>query len=387
MDGAEQSVCAFGVDADTERILREALDGHPDAKVHRGGMAAAVKQLTGSSSPRVVIVDLDGTSFPAGSIHELAGVCEFGTCVIAVGSNDTARLARELLNTGVSDYLPKPLSVHELREAVVTALDGDAGPARLHAGRVIAFAGCGGGCGATTLAAVTVQAAAAQGSYVAALDLARTFSALPWMLDVEPPAGLDELFGVIAQGKAPAADMVDSLGVAAAPRVAVYGYRTGEGVTPAPSPAAVRWLTEYLANRCHLVVVDGMSDADTLFSMLDGADERVLVYEPTLTSLNHVTHILALLGEGREVMLVENHTRAPRSALAPAQIREALAGRQPDLTLPFEPKLPAATDRGKPGESLGKKFRKSLDHLVERLTRPSVSLAEASDPKRYEASV
>lgn len=376
MNDEEQNVCAFGVDADTERVLREALDGHPEAKVHRGNMAAAIKHLTGSSSPRVVIVDLDGTRFPAGSIHELAGVCEFGTCVIAVGSNDTARLARELLSTGVSDYLPKPFSMHEVREAVVAALAGDGAAARLHAGRVIAFAGCGGGCGATTLAAVTVQAAAAQGSYVAALDLARTFGALPWMLDVEPPAGLDELFGVIAQGKASAAEMVDSLGVAPAPRISVYGYRTGEGVAPAPSPAAVQWLTEHLANRCHLVVVDGMSDADTLFAVLGNADERVLVYEPTLASLNHLTHTLALLGQERQVMLVENHTRAPKSALAPKQVRDALAGRQPDLTLPFEPRLPAAADRGKPGESLGKKFRKGLDHLVERLARPVVSLAE-----------
>ncbi len=376
MNEEEQNVCAFGVDADTERVLREALDGHPEAKVHRGNMAAAIKHLTGSSSPRVVIVDLDGTRFPAGSIHELAGVCEFGTCVIAVGSNDTARLARELLSTGVSDYLPKPFSMHEVREAVVAALAGDGAAARLHAGRVIAFAGCGGGCGATTLAAVTVQAAAAQGSYVAALDLARTFGALPWMLDVEPPAGLDELFGVIAQGKASAAEMVDSLGVAPAPRISVYGYRTGEGVAPAPSPAAVQWLTEHLANRCHLVVVDGMSDADTLFAVLGNADERVLVYEPTLASLNHLTHTLALLGQERQVMLVENHTRAPKSALAPKQVRDALAGRQPDLALPFEPRLPAAADRGKPGESLGKKFRKGLDHLVERLARPVVSLAE-----------
>ncbi len=379
MSEEEQNICAFAADAGTERTMREALDGHPEARGDRGDMSAAIKQLTGASSPRVVVVDLDGTRFPAGSIHELAGVCEFGTCVIAVGSNDTARLARELLTTGVHDYLPKPLSMHEIREAVVLALEGDGAQPRLHAGRVIAFAGCGGGCGATTLAAVTVQAAAAHGSYVAALDLARTFGALPWMLDVEPPAGLDELFDLVVQGKSAASsDMVGSLGAAAGSRVSVYGYRTGEAVPPAPAPGAIQWLTEHLANRSHLVVVDGMADADTRSAVLGEADERVLVYEPTLASLNHVSHNLTLLGQGRDVVLVENHTRAPKSALAPRQVREALAGREPDLTLPFEPKLPGATDRGKPDESLGKKFRKGLDLLVQRLTRPAVSLAEVS---------
>lgn len=380
MNGEDRDICAFAADADTERILREALDGRQDGGVHRGDMAAAIKHLTGASSPQVVIVDLDGSRFPAGSIHELAGVCEFGTKVIAVGSNDTARLARELLTTGVSDYLPKPVSVHEIRESVRTALEGEGAPARLHAGRVVAFTGCGGGCGATTLAAVTVQASAARGSYVSALDLGRTFGALPWMLDVEPSTGLDELLGMIAPDPSSGAEMIDSVSAAAGPRISVYGYRLGEGVPAMPSPAAIHGLTEHLANRSHLVVVDGMSDADTLFSVLENADERVLVYEPTLVSLNHVAYTLALLGDGREAILVENHTRARKSALSASQISHALAGREPDFTIPFEPKLPGATNHGRPDGSLGSKYRKALDRLVEGLTRPAVSLAAAADP-------
>ena len=141
MNGEERDICAFAADADTERILREALDGRQDGAVHRGDMAAAIKHLTGASSPQVVIVDLDGTKFPTGSIHELAGVCEFGTKVIAVGSNDTARLARELLTTGVNDYLPKPVSAREVRESLRAALEGEGAPPRLHAGRVVAVAG------------------------------------------------------------------------------------------------------------------------------------------------------------------------------------------------------------------------------------------------------
>ncbi len=379
MNGDERDICAFAADAATERILREALDGQLDGGVHRGDMAAAIKHLTGATSPQVVIVDLDGSRFPAGSIHELAGVCEFGTKVIAVGSNDTARLARELLTTGVSDYLPKPVSVNEVRESVRTALDGEGAPPRLHAGRVVAFAGCGGGSGTTTLAAVTVQASAARGSYVSALDLGRTFGALPWMLDVEPPAGLDELLGMMAREASSGADMIDSMSVSAGPRIAVYGYRAGEGVPPVPSAAAVHGLTEHLANRSHLVVVDGLSDADTLYAVLENADERVLVYEPTLVSLNRVAHTLGLLGEAREALLVENHTRARKSALSPAQVSQALAGRKPAFTIPFESTLPGATNRGRPDGSLGRQYRKALDGLVQGLTRPAVSLAEAAD--------
>jgi len=207
------------------------------------------------------------------------------------------------------------------------------------------------------------------------------------MLDVEPAAGLDELFGLVAQDHSPAADMIDSVCTAAGPRISVYGYRPGDGAPPAPDPAAVQWLTEQLANRSHLVVVDGMAGADTLFAVFEHADERVLVYEPTLVSLSHVAHTLALLGEGRDAVLVENHTRAPKSALSSKQIRDALAGREPDFTLPFEPKLPGATNRGTLDESLGRKYRKALDRLVESLARPAVSLAEAAalDPAQEPA--
>ena len=377
MNAGNQEICAFAVDAGTVRLLREALGGDNGDAVHRGDMAAVIKHLTGAPSPQVVIVDLDGSPFPAGRIHELAGVCEFGTKVIAVGSNDTARLARELLSAGVSDYLPKPVSVREIREAARAALDGEGGAGRLHAGRVIAFMGCG-GSGATTLAAVTVQASAASGSYVSVVDLDRVFGALPWMLDVEPPGGLDELLSVADADESSGSQMIEAVCAAMGPRVSVYGYRPGEQVPAAPGVAAVQWLIEHLANRSHLVVVDGMSDAGALFPVLENADERVLVYEPTLVSLGRLTRTLALMGERTDAILVENHTRAPRSALGPRQIREALAGREPDQVIPFEPKLPAATDRGSPHESLGKKYRAALAGLVEKLTRRTISLAGAS---------
>lgn len=375
MNEEERNICAFAVDAATERVLREALDDEEEGSVQRGDMTAAIKYLAGAPSPQVVIVDLDGTEFPAGSIHELAGVCEFGTRVITVGSNDTARLARELLSVGVDDYFPKPLAVQEIREAVAAAMGGEEAQRRLYAGRVIAFTGCGGGCGSTTLAAVTVHASAAKGNYVSALDLGRTFGALPWMIDVEPPPGLDELLGMSAPEQSVDASMIDAMRATSGPRISVYGYRPGTGVPPVPRPDAVRWLTGYLANRSHLVVVDGIDAAELLFPVLQDADERVLVYEPTLLSLNRVTQTLSLLGDGRDVILVENHTRAAKGSLSPTQVRDALAGRAPDLSIPFEPRLPSATNRGTPDQSLGRKYRKALDGLIERLTKPAVSLA------------
>ena len=44
--------------------------------------------------------------------------------------------------------------------------------------------------------------------------------------------------------------------------------------------------------------------------------------------------------------------------------------------MPFEPGLPAATNYGLPEREFSKKYRKALDDLTGRLTRPAVSLAD-----------
>jgi len=370
------SILAFAADTATERVLKDALAGR-GAQVRRGDMTAAIKTLTAAASPRLLLVDLDGTEFPVGRIHELAAVCEFGTTVVAVSSNDTARFTRELLACGVSDYLPKPLTVSDIHDAVTTALrDEDEAEARLYAGRVIAFAGCG-GSGATTLAALTALTAAAQGSYVSVLDLERTSGALPLMLDVEPAVGFDELLDLAAKPD-PDPSLIDGVRTRVTPRVSVYGYRAGDSLPPPPTAEAVLWLMEQLANRSHLVLVDGLTDTDLLFAVLPNANERVLVFEPTLVSLNRVIRRLVLLGNDHPSLLVENHTRAPKSALSTADIQYTLAGREPDVTVPFESGLPAATNYGLPEREFGKKYRKALEALTGRLVRPATSLADAA---------
>ncbi len=367
-------ILAFAVDAETEQMLKGALAGR-GAQVRRGNIAAAIKTLTAAASPRLLFVDLDGAEFPVGRIHDLAAVCEFGTAVIAVSSNDTARFTRELLACGVSDYLPKPLTVSDIREAVTTALrDEEDQPSRLYAGRVIAFSGCG-GSGATTLAALTALTAAAQGSYVSVLDLERTSGALALMLDVEPVVGFDELLDLAAKPD-PDPSLIEGVQTQVTPRISVYGYRANDSLPPPPAAAAVQWLMNQLANRSHLVVVDGLTDTDLLFSVLTSTDERVLVFEPTLVSLNRVIRRMALLGRDNWGLLVENHTRARKSALSAEDIRFALAGREPDVTMPFEPGLPAATNYGLLEREFSKKYRKALDTLTGRLTRPAVSLAD-----------
>ena len=163
------------MDPDTGLAVRAALPEW-EVEVHDGNIRTAIGAMPGDASPALILVDLDGVPYPVGSIHELASVCAAGTIVVALGSPDDARYSRDILNTGVADYLPKPIEAERLREVVVGELAGDSD--RHWRGRSAGFAGTG-GSGATTLLAATAITAAARGRYVAVLDLNRAFSALP----------------------------------------------------------------------------------------------------------------------------------------------------------------------------------------------------------------
>src|SRR3546814_10479059 len=58
---------------------------------------------------------------PINDINALAEVCEPGTVVIAAGQVNDVRLYRDLLSSGIQDYLLKPLSLDQVRESLTMA--------------------------------------------------------------------------------------------------------------------------------------------------------------------------------------------------------------------------------------------------------------------------
>ena len=110
-------------------------------------------------------------------------------------------------------------------------------------------------------------------------------------------------------------------------------------------------LLGHLANRAHVVLATGLFDPDARAAIMQKADARVLLYEPTLPSISAAVQCLAQLGPEHPIILVQSHPRMRRSALSQAQIRYALAERRPDVIIPFEPALHAAPNGFQPNES------------------------------------
>src|ERR1700753_4070860 len=121
--GLRDPFAAFVCDEGTAEILRPlAIElGWAPEKIQRGGLRTAVQTLAVSASPQILFVDLSESGDPLNDINALAEVCEPGTVVVASGQVNDVRLYRDLVASGIQDYLLKPVSPDQAREAVAHA--------------------------------------------------------------------------------------------------------------------------------------------------------------------------------------------------------------------------------------------------------------------------
>ena len=118
-NGNRDPFAAFICDEAALDVLRPVVIemGWQPEKCAKGGLRNAVQSLSVAASPNILLVDLSESGDPLNDINALAEVCEPGTVVIAVGQVNDVRLYRDLLASGIHDYLLKPLSAGPLRDA------------------------------------------------------------------------------------------------------------------------------------------------------------------------------------------------------------------------------------------------------------------------------
>jgi pilus assembly protein CpaE len=191
---------AFVCDDATAEILRPVAVEHGWApeKVNKGGLRNAVQSLSVSASPNILFVDLSESGDPLNDINALAEVCEPGTVVIAAGQVNDVRLYRDLLASGIQDYLLKPFTADQLRDAFANAQLTISGPRvnepsleRPHV--MAAVIGVRGGVGASTIASSLAWLMGDKtGRSTALLDLDIHFGTGALALDLEPGRGLTD---------------------------------------------------------------------------------------------------------------------------------------------------------------------------------------------------
>jgi pilus assembly protein CpaE len=191
---------AFVCDETTAEAIRPIAieQGWNPDKVNKGGLRNAVQTLSVSASPNILFVDLSESGDPLNDINALAEVCEPGTVVIASGQVNDVRLYRDLVASGIQDYLLKPLNPDVMREAFVHAQAMLSAPKAVDAGSdrphcAVAVIGTRGGVGASTLATSLAWLMSEKSARsTALLDLDVHFGTGALTLDLEPGRGLTD---------------------------------------------------------------------------------------------------------------------------------------------------------------------------------------------------
>jgi pilus assembly protein CpaE len=197
--GLRDPFTAFVCDDATADMLRPVAVEHgwSPEKVNKGGLRNAVQSLSVSASPNILFVDLSESADPLNDINGLAEVCEPGTIVIAAGQVNDVRLYRDLVASGIHDYLLKPFTVDQLRDSFAHAqmiLSGPRGEAQVDKPHVMtAVVGVRGGVGASTIATSLAWMLGERAHRTTSLlDLDVHFGTGALALDLEPGRGLTD---------------------------------------------------------------------------------------------------------------------------------------------------------------------------------------------------
>jgi pilus assembly protein CpaE len=198
--GTRDPFTGFVCDDMTLDVIRGVCEemGWSPEKAFKGGLRNAVQSLSVSASPQILLVDLSESGDPINDINSLAEVCEPGTVVIAVGQVNDVRLYRDLLLSGLQDYLLKPLSPDALRDAFANAhamlnspKHEEASGDRPHISTAVI--GTRGGVGASTIATSLAWIfSERQGHLTGYLDLDVHFGTGALAMDLEPGRGLTD---------------------------------------------------------------------------------------------------------------------------------------------------------------------------------------------------
>jgi len=337
--------------------------GWQPEKCNKGGLRNAVQSLSITSSPNILMVDLSESGDPLNDINALAEVCEPGTVVVAVGQVNDVRLYRDLIASGIHDYLLKPLSPAQVRDALAQAQavftqpkHQDHGTTKQHISAAVI--GTRGGVGASTIATSLAWLFSSDDKRsTALLDLDIHFGTGALALDLEPGRGLTDAIENPSR--------IDGLFIERAMIRANDNLALLSAEAPINSPlmtdgAAFVQLEEEFRQAFEMTVVDLPRNMLINFpQLLADVNVVVLVTEYTLASARDTIRILSWLKSNAshaQVIVVANKVQAGVSEISKSDF-EASIECSVNISIPFDAK--AATNAAKLGQTFSEANRSS----------------------------
>jgi pilus assembly protein CpaE len=355
--GLRDPFTAFVCDDATADMLRPVAVEHgwSPEKVNKGGLRNAVQSLSVSASPNILFVDLSESADPLNDINALAEVCEPGTIVIAAGTVNDVRLYRDLVASGIHDYLLKPFTVDQLRDTfshAQTILSGPRGEAQAERPHVMATViGVRGGVGASTLATSLAWLLGEKARRTTALlDLDIHFGTGALALDLEPGRGLTD---AIENPSRIDGLFIERAMVRANERLSVLSAEAPIHQPLVTDGSAFFQLQEEMRNAFESTVLDLPRHMLIQYPhLVHDAHVAVVVAELTLAATRDTIRILAWLKSNApqtKIVVVANSVPSSGALEISRKDFEQSIEREVDIAFPYDAKLAAqAAKLGKP---------------------------------------
>jgi pilus assembly protein CpaE len=369
------SVQAFCETVETAAAVRSASEDRRLSKAHltiqMGGMAAAIEAYHTVPTPNVIILETEGSSDVLAGLDQLATVCDAGTRVVVIGSDDDVAPYRELVRRGVSDYVIGPVDTLDVVRSICGLFSASEAVA---VGRIIAIVGAKGGVGASTVAhnvAWSIARDLALDSVVIDLDLAFGTAGLDYNQDplqgvanaVYSPDRLDTAVMERLLSKC-----TDHLSLLAAPatldRVYDFGAEAFDSIFD----------TLRMTTPCIVLDIPHQWSGWTKRALV-GADEILIVAEPDLANLRNAKNMLNLLKAARPndrpPLYCLNQVGMPRRPEIEVREFAKAIESQPIAAIPFDSRMfgTAANNGQMIAEiSAGHRTTKMLLEVAQRLT-------------------
>jgi pilus assembly protein CpaE len=293
------SVQAFCETVATALVVKSAGEDRRLTKaylsVQMGGVAAAIETYHSVPTPNVIILETDGSSDILAGLDELAGVCDAGTRVVVIGSENDVAPYRELVRRGVNDYVLGPVDALDVVRAICSLFSASE---EVAVGRMIAVVGAKGGVGSSTVAHNVAWAIArdlALDSVVIDLDLAFGTAGLDY--DQDPLQGIaNAVFSRerldTAYVERLLAKCTDHLSLLAAPATLEQVYDFGADAFDAIFD------TLRMTTPCIVLDVPHQWSGWTKRALV-GADDILIVAEPDLANMRNTKNMMNMLKAAR----------------------------------------------------------------------------------------
>lgn len=338
------SVHAFCVSESVHRVMEQCAHDRRMAKVTlritSGSIAAAANMFSSAPTPNLIILETDCE--PSGLLQELAPlaeVCDPTTRVIVLGRYNDIPLYRDLIRSGISEYMVAPVSMADVM-ASISAIFVD--PESEPLGRSIAFIGAKGGVGSSTIAhncAFGISSLFASETILADLDLPYGTANIDF--DQDPATGIAEAVFAPERLDEVFLDRLlttcsQHLSLLAAPSLLDRAYDFDRG--------AFQPVLEVLQRSAPVTVLDVPHLwSDWTRAVLSDADEVVITCVPDLANLRNAKNLVDALKKLRPndkaPHFILNQVGMPkRPEIAPADFFEPLEI-EPIAIIPFDTQL------------------------------------------------